>query len=212
VVASVATLGCVGVGLPLAIWLHGLGRGRWIVDSLVSLPLVLPPTVVGWVLLDLLGKRGFVGQWLTPFAPGRLLFTWPAIALASFLLGLPLFVRAVCGSLSRIEPELRETARLCGARDWDYWWKVGFPLASSGIVSGAALAFGRSLGEFGAALILGGQIPGSTETVSTALWTAIETGDQSAAMRWAAVLGLTSLVLNIGTVRWAASVPENPRS
>lgn len=201
-VASVATVLCVLVGLPIAIWLDGVGRGRWIFETLISLPLVLPPTVVGWVLMDILGKQGLSGQWILAITGKSWLFTWQAIALASFLIGLPLFVRAVCGSLARIEPELWETARLCGATDREYWWWIGLPLATSGMVAGAGLAFGRSLGEFGAALILGGQIPGSTETVATALWTAIETGDQTAATRWATLLALGALTIHLGTIRW----------
>lgn len=202
-VAATSTAFAVVVGLPLAVALHRVGRVRWLIDAVLGLPLVLPPAVVGWAMLDVLGNNTPFGRAASRLTGQPFLFTWQAVAAASFVLGLPLFVRAVAGALARVETELWETARLDGATEPQIWRKIGFPLAGTGIASGVVLAFSRSLGEFGAALIVGGQITGSTETLATALWTAIESGNRADAMRWAGWLAAGSLLLNIGATRWS---------
>lgn len=202
-VAATSTAFGVVVGLPLAVALHRVSRSRWLIDAVLGLPLVLPPAVVGWAMLDVLGNNTPFGRAISRLTGQPFLFSWQAVAAASFVLGLPLFVRAVAGALARVETELWETARLDGATETQIWHKIGFPMAGTGIASGVVLAFSRALGEFGAALIVGGQIAGSTETLATALWTAIESGNRADAMRWAVWLAAGSLLLNIGAARWS---------
>lgn len=207
-VATVATTLCLVLGMPLAFRLAFGHKSRWIVDLLLAFPLVTPPAVVGWVLLELMGRRGGIGMGYRGLFEHDLLFTWQAILIASVVLGLPLFVRTVVGGLSRIDSELMESARLAGASESAVRRHIVLPLAAPAVASGIVLAFGRSLGEFGAALMVGGQLPGSTETIATALWSAVETDDRAAAWKWALLLAAVSLALHAAMTRWIGSHRE----
>lgn len=205
--AGGATALCLAVGTPLAAWLARPFRGRWIAESVVSLPLALPPTVVGWALIDLLGRGTAFGRWLNDTAGIHLLFTAPALALAAAVLALPLYVRTASAALEAVDRELLEAGRTLGATEATLVRAVVLPLAWRGIAAGAALAFARAAGEFGAALMVGGQIPGQTETAAIALWNAVEMGDADAARRQAwmlagVALGLNAVVALLGG-RWA---------
>ncbi len=145
-------------------------RGKWIVETLVNLTLVLPPVVTGYVLLRILGREGLIGAWLEQTLGLRIAFTWWAAALASAALGFPLMVRAIRLAFQGVDPRLEEAARSLGARPVDAFLSVSLPLARSGIIAGAVLAFARSLGEFGATITFAGNIPGATQTLPLAVF------------------------------------------
>lgn len=176
-VAGWATLLSVLFGLPLA---YGLARtrfwGRGFLESLALLPLVLPPTVLGYALLVGLGSRGLVGQWLKSVGH-PLVFTWQGAALAASLAGLPLFVSQARVSLAAIDPDIVGAARNDGAGFFALCRFILLPLARPGLLAGTTLAFARALGDFGATLMVAGDTPGQTQTLSLAIYDAVQAGD-----------------------------------
>jgi molybdate transport system permease protein len=170
-VAGTALVGIVIFGLALALLLvRGSFRGKLLLETLISLPLVLPPTVVGYYLLIVLGQGNPLVSWLG----GDLLFTWQAAALASMVVGLPLMVLAARAAFEGVNPEVEEAARVDGAAWWGVWWHVTLPLAQKGILAGLILGGMRALGEFGATLMIAGNIPGRTQTLPLAIYDAVQ--------------------------------------
>jgi molybdate transport system permease protein len=189
--------------LPLAIaaaWLLVRGRfaGRTLLDAFVHLPLVLPPVVVGYLLLVLFGVRGPLGGWLHSTFGIRLAFTTGGAALATAVMSFPLMVRAIRLSLEGVNPGLEEAARTLGAGPLDRFATITLPLMAPGILAGAVTAFAAGLGEFGAVITFASNIPGVTRTLPLALYTAIQSPDgELAAGRLAALsfgLGLAGLI------------------
>ena len=164
--ALAATLITFFLGLAAARYMAGRDfRGKSLVDGFFILPLVLPPTVVGFGLLCLFGRNGPVGQLL--FAMGRpVVFSWSATVIASAVVSFPLMYQAARAAFEQVEPNLENAARTLGASEWRVFWRISVPLAWPGIAAGAVLAFARSLGEFGATLMLAGNIPGKTQTIN----------------------------------------------
>lgn len=198
------------VSLPFAIlfaWL--LGRGRWhgklLLDAFVHLPLVLPPVVVGYLLLLLFGSRGPLGQWLDETFGIQLIFTSNGAALATAVMAFPLMVRAIRISLEAIDPGLEDAAQTLGASAWDRFVSITLPLMLPGILAGGVTAFAAALGEFGAVITFVSNIPGETRTLPLALYTALQTpGGEALAARLAAIsfsLGLAGLVVSELLVR-----------
>lgn len=191
-------------GLPFAIafaWLLARRQfvGKTLVDALVHLPLVLPPVVIGYFLLLLFGTRGPLGAWLNDSFGVRLVFTRQGAALATAVMSFPLVVRAIRLSIENIDRGLEEAARTLGAGAWDRFLTITLPLMLPGILAGAIVAFSASLGEFGAVITFVSNIPGETQTLPLALYSAIQTpaGDVAAA-RLALIsvgLGLSGLML-----------------
>ncbi len=190
--------------LPFAIavaWLLTRRRfyGRFLLDALVHLPLVLPPVVVGYFLLLLLGARGPVGAWLDDAFGIRLVFTREGAAIATAVMSFPLVVRAIRLSLENVDRGLEDAARTLGASGWDRFATITLPLMLPGIVAGAIVAFAASLGEFGAVITFVSNVPGETQTLPLALYTALQTpGGDAAAARLAMLsvgLGLAGLLL-----------------
>ncbi len=183
--------------LPAIATAHLLARRRFpghaLVDALVHLPLVLPPVVTGYALLFVFSPRG-------PLGDLGLAFTWRGAALASAVVAFPLFVRAVRLSFDAIDPAQEEAARVTGAGPWRVFRTISLPLALPGVLAGALLAFGRSLGEFGATIAFAGSIPGQTDTLPLAIWQALQSpGGESRAMTLAAIsAGLAFLTLLAG--------------
>ena len=189
--------------LPVAIlaaWLLTRRRftGRTLLDALVHLPMVLPPVMVGYVLLLLFGVRGPVGHWLYDSFGLRLAFTTRGAALATAVMSFPLMVRAIRLALENVDRGLEEAARTLGAGAVDRWFTVTLPLMAPGILAGAVTAFVASLGEFGAVITFAGNVPGATRTLPIALYSALQTPDGGAAAARIALisfaLGLTGLV------------------
>ncbi|EKP94361.1 molybdate ABC transporter permease subunit [Thermaerobacter subterraneus] len=202
-VVTAATVLVVAAGLPLAVALSRPGwKGRTLVDVLVTLPLALPPTVLGFYLLELLGYRGPLG-WLSRHLLGStLIFTPAAAVLAAAVLALPLFVQPARAALEEIPPEVREAAAIDGAVGWALIRHVILPLAWPGVATGVLLAFTRALGEFGATLMVAGNIPGRTQTLSLAIYSAVQAGRDDLAGRLALLLtAVAALSLGAG-YRW----------
>jgi molybdate transport system permease protein len=182
-------------GLAVA-WL--LGRcdffGKTLVDGLVHLPLVLPPVVVGYLLLLLLGRNGPLGSWLFATLGITLPFTWEGAALAAAVMAFPLMVRAMRLSLEAVDQKLETAARTLGATRLSVFLTITLPLTLPGILAGAVLAFARSLGEFGATITFVSNIPGETRTLPLALYSLIQTpGGEAGALRLAMISVLLSL-------------------
>jgi len=175
-----------GIGIGWLLARHDF-RGKWIVETLVNLTLVLPPVVTGYLLLRLLGRQGWVGAWLEQSLGIQIAFTWWAAAIASAALGFPLMVRAVRLAFRGVDPRLEEAARSLGAGRLDAFLTVSLPLARSGIIAGAVLAFARSLGEFGATITFAGNIPGQTQTLPLAVFSQMNRADGTGSFRLAVV-------------------------
>lgn len=186
--ASLGTL----LGFPLALALAWLlvkssFRGKVVLDTLVSFPLVLPPIITGYFLLLLLGKNGPIGGPLENILGLKLVFTWVAAALAAGLVSLPLMVRAMEVAIAGVDPRLERAARSLGASPIRAFFTVTVPLAYRGILGGVLLAFARGLGEFGATIIVAGNIPGQTQTIPLAMFTDLQAGDDGGALRLVAL-------------------------
>jgi len=170
-VTATATVGILIIGLALALLLARVSfRGKLLLETLLYLPLVLPPTVVGYYLLFILGRGSFLVEQLNI----DLLFTWQAAAFASMVVGLPLMVQTARAAFEEVEPEVEGAARVDGAAEWQVWWYVTLPLARRGILAGLILSAARALGEFGATLMVAGNIPGRTQTLPMAIYDAIQ--------------------------------------
>ncbi|HEV2764113.1 MAG TPA: molybdate ABC transporter permease subunit [Pyrinomonadaceae bacterium] len=201
---STALVVVAGVGLG---WLLARRRfaGREVLDALVTLPLVLPPTVLGYYLLVLLGRNGPLGQafeWLTG---SQLVFTWRGAVIAAAAGALPLMVKTARAAVAGVDAELEDAARTLGRGEWQVFRQVTLPLASRGVVAGAMLAFARSLGDFGATLMVAGNIPGRTQTASIAIYDAAQAGRDSYALTLVLILSAVAFALLYLTNRLTAA-------
>ncbi|MDP4496990.1 molybdate ABC transporter permease subunit [Vibrio cholerae] len=177
-VAGYATLWLLPIGIVLA-WV--LARtsfiGKGLIDSLVHLPLVLPPVVIGYLLLISMGRQGFIGQWLYQVFGLSFSFSWRGAVLACMVIALPLMVRSIRLSLESVDQKLEQAARTLGASPMRVFFTITLPLTLPGILTGVMLAFARSLGEFGATISFVSNIPGETQTIPLAMFTFLETPD-----------------------------------
>jgi molybdate transport system permease protein len=196
-VTAVATALIVAVGLPLALLLaRRRFRGQTLLETLIFLPLVLPPTVVGYYLLLFLGRNGPIARGLDV----QLLFTWGAAALASAIVGLPLLVQAGRAAFAGVDRSLEIAARTLGSSELEVFWRVTLPLARRGVLAGLVLAAARALGEFGATLMVAGNIPGRTQTLPLAIYDAVQSRNYAEAN--AMVLMMTGIAfLSLWAVR-----------
>jgi molybdate transport system permease protein len=198
-VAALATVLCALVGIPVA-WLLARRqfRGKTLIDLLVTLPLVLPPTVTGYYLIVLLGRGGWLGAPLYRVTGWAVTFTWYAAVIAATVMALPLLVRTARAAIESVDRELEKAAYTLGRSEWRTALEVTLPLARNGLLAGLVLAFARALGEFGATLMLAGNIPGRTTTVPLAIYTAVQTGESGeVVVLVAALTALSCLVLVI---------------
>jgi len=192
-VALFATLLNALLGIPLAyILARRAFRGRALVDLLVTLPLVLPPTVTGYYLIVLLGRRGWLGAPVYAWTGWSVAFTWYAAVIAATVMALPLLVRTARAAIESVDRELEKAAYTLGRSEWRTALEVTLPLAKNGIIAGLVLAFARALGEFGATLMLAGNIPGKTTTVPLAIYTAVQTGEMGEAVLLVVALTILS--------------------
>ena len=184
------------IGIPLA---YLLARRRFwgqsLVDLLVTLPLVLPPTVAGYYLIVLLGRRGVLGAPLYALTGWTVAFTWYAAVIAATVMALPLLVRTARAAIESVDRNLERAAFTLGRSEWATAIAVTLPLARNGIIAGLVLAFARALGEFGATLMLAGNIPGKTATVPLAIYTAVQTGESQEALALVGLLTALSCVV-----------------
>ncbi|USD43096.1 molybdate ABC transporter permease subunit [Vibrio sp. SCSIO 43135] len=198
-VSTVAVIFSLPLGI-LCAWL--LARvefvGKSLFDSLIHLPLVLPPVVIGYLLLVSMGRQGFIGQWLYEWFGISFGFSWRGAALASAVVSFPLLVRAIRQSIEAVDTRLEQAARTLGSSRWRVFYTITLPLTVPGIISGIIIAFARSLGEFGATITFVSNIPDETRTIPLAMYSFIETpGAEFEAMRLciiSVVIALLSLV------------------
>ena len=182
-------------GLWLARWLATTAwRGRPVIEALLMLPLLLPPTVIGFYLLITLGQGSALGAWLARTLNLRLVFSFEGLLLASVLVNLPFMVQPLQRAFAAIPLSLREAAWVCGLSPWRAFWKIELPLAWPGLLAGVALTMAHTLGEFGVVLMVGGSIAGETKTLSIAIYDRVQAFDMASAHVMALVLVLASLV------------------
>ena len=172
--------------------------GRDVVDALLLLPMVMPPTVLGYYLLVAFGRRGALGQWLETHLGIELIFTWQGAVAASAIVGFPLVFKAARTAFEAVDRNLENAGRTLGYGEWTVFTRVTLPLAWRGIVAGAMLAFARAIGEFGATLMVAGNIPGRTQTMSIAIYEAVHAGDDALANTLVLIASVVCIVLLVG--------------
>ena len=188
-------------------WLLARRRfpGREFVNAVLTLPLVLPPTVMGYYLLVVIGKRGWLGQWLHETFGITLIFTWQGAVIAATVVAFPLLLSSARTAFETVDPQLEKAARVLGLNEWAVFFRVTVPMAWPGIMAGVLLVFARSLGEFGATLMVAGSIPGRTQTLSVAVYEAVQAGDDATANKLIAIISVTCIVMLLAAGRLAPS-------
>ncbi len=198
-----ATLLTLVVGLAAAVWrARRRGPAMALVDGFFLLPLVLPPTVVGFFLLLLFGRNGPLGKLLLHVG-ATVVFSWPATVIAAAVVSFPMMYLTARAALEQVDSRFLEAARTLGASEWRVLGEVALPLAWPGVLAGTILSFARALGEFGATLMLAGNIPGKTATIPIAIYFAVESDDIQRAVAWCAVDVAISLALLGGLYYWS---------
>jgi molybdate transport system permease protein len=193
-VDAVATAPTTALGLALAFVLARREfRGKELLDALLTVPLVLPPTVTGYYLIVLLGRRGLLGAPLYRWTGWTITFTWHAAALAATVVALPLMLKAARAAIESVEPKYEQASYTLGKGELETFVRVTLPLARRGVVAGIVLSAARALGEFGATLMLAGNIPGRTQTMPLAIYEAVITGDDARARTLALLLTVVSV-------------------
>jgi molybdate transport system permease protein len=181
-VAAVSTALIVLTGIPIAYFLARKDfRGKELIDVLCTLPLVLPPTVTGYYLIILFGRNGFIGRVIYEWTGWSIMFTWYAAVLASFIVALPLMIKTARAAIESVDKNLVNASYTLGHSEFDTALKVILPLAKRGIVAGTVLSFARAMGEFGATLMLAGNLPGRTDTMPIAIYSLAGSGEWSQA-------------------------------
>ncbi|MED3786490.1 molybdate ABC transporter permease subunit [Peribacillus frigoritolerans] len=170
-------------------------RGRVLLETAFLLPLVLPPSVVGFLLIVIFGKNGMPGQFIERVFDQPLMFTWWAAVIASTVVAFPLMYQSAKTGFEGIDEEIENAARVDGAGGWRLFLFVTLPLAAKSIVTGAILSSARALGEFGATLMFAGNIPGQTQTIPTAIYIAMDSGNMTLAWLWVAVIIVISFIM-----------------
>ncbi|HWR24717.1 MAG TPA: molybdate ABC transporter permease subunit [Methanosarcina sp.] len=196
-IAAVSTFFVAVLGLLLAYVLAKKEfRGKWLADVLVTLPLVLPPTVTGYILVILLGKNGVLGGVFTRITGSGILFTWQAAAIAAFVVSLPFMVKTASSSIGAVDRSIEEAAHILGRSELETALFITLPLAKKGIIAGCVLSFARAVGEFGATLMVAGNIQGKTSTMPLSIYGAYQTGNNELASLLVIVLvGMSFLTI-----------------
>jgi molybdate transport system permease protein len=190
---ATAIVGVVGLAAAVLLAKYNF-RGKEILDALLTLPLVLPPTVTGYYLIVLLGRRGLIGGYLYDLTGWSIVFTWEGAVLAAVVVSLPLMIKAARAGIESVNPEYETASFTLGKSRLETFWRITLPLAKRSIVAGLVLSFARALGEFGATLMVAGNIPGRTQTMPMAIYEAVVSGEDRTAQMLAIILTLISLV------------------
>ncbi|MBR5319487.1 MAG: molybdate ABC transporter permease subunit [Peptococcaceae bacterium] len=202
-IASIATVFSFLFGVLFAYILNKKnipGKNFW--ETLITLPMILPPSVTGYFLLMLLGKRGVIGSVLIDMFGFKIIFTWYAAVIAASIVSLPLMYQNVKAAFVNVDPAYERAARTLGSSEFRIFTTITFPLAWPGIISGIVLAFCRAIGEFGATLMVAGNIPGKTQTVPTAIYYAVENGNTTEANTLVLIMTVFSFVLIFALNKW----------
>lgn len=182
----------VGVGYALA---RGTFWGRSVLDAALTLPMVMPPTVLGYYLLVILGRKGVVGAWLQDHFGVTLIFTWQGAVIAATVVAFPLVFKSARAAFEAVDTQLEQAARVLGVSEMGVFLRVTVPLAWRGILAGLLLAFARAMGEFGATLMVAGSIPGKTQTLSVAVYEAVQAGQDDTANLLVIITSLTCMAV-----------------
>lgn len=179
-------------------------RGKWrgLIDSLFTLPLVLPPTVLGFFLLLLFGKNGPMGK-LLEMMNTSVIFTWSATVIAAVVVAFPMMYRSSRSAFEQIDNDLIAAAKTLGLSNWKIFYKIAIPLAWPGIIGGIVLSFARALGEFGATLMIAGNIPGKTQTIPLAIFFKVQAMDYKGAMLWVITIVAISVIMILILNKWS---------
>ena len=201
--AAVATVVTFLTGIGLALLVVRMHRFQGLADAVITLPMVLPPTVAGFFLLLLFGRRGIIGKFLLQWDI-QLVFTWKAAVIAAVVVSLPLMYRTARGAFEQLDPDIVNAARTLGVSEWRIFWRILLPNARAGILAGLVLSFTRALGEFGATIMVAGNIPGVTQTMSTAIYAAVQANDYDLAGQWAMIIAAISLLFVVLLNWWTS--------
>jgi molybdate transport system permease protein len=177
--------------------------GRELLDAVLTLPFVLPPTVLGYYLLVVIGKRGWLGGWLYQTFGINLIFTWQGAVIAATIVSFPLVLKSARAAFEGVDPQLEKAARVLGLGELALFFRITLPMAWPGILAGTLLVFARSLGEFGATLMVAGSIPGRTQTLSIAVYEAVQAGQDSVANTLVVIISVTCIVVLLVAARLA---------
>ncbi len=202
-VAVVSTIFTFFIGMFAAYGVSKMRRGKVLLDSILTLPMILPPTVVGFFLLLLFGKNGLLGQFLDKIA-FSVVFTWYGAVIAAAVVSFPLMYRTARGSFDQMDDNLVQAGRTLGMSRTRIFWKVILPSSWPGVAAGAVLAFTRAMGEFGATAMLAGNIPGRTQTMSLAIYSAVQANNRERAYAWVAIILAISLITILLMNYWSA--------
>jgi len=195
-VALLASILVALLGVAAAWWMNRRAfRGKTVVETLFMLPLVLPPTVVGFLLLVALGRKSWLGQVAEWLFQAPIIFSWWAAVIAAVVVAFPLVYQTMKVGLAAVDRDLEDAGRSTGANEWQVFRYITLPLAKRSLVSAFILGFARSLGEFGATLMIAGNIPGKTQTVPTAIYVAVDSGNLTMAWVWTGSVVLISFVM-----------------
>ena len=175
--------------------------GRDLVDAALTLPMVMPPTVLGYYLLVLIGSHGVIGAWLLQHFGIRLIFTWQAAVIAATIVAFPLVFKAARAAFENVDPQLEDAARTLGLSEPAVFFRISLPLAWRGILAGLLLSFARALGEFGATLMVAGSIVGKTQTLSIAVYEAVQAGQDNTANFLVAITSITCIAVLLSAGR-----------
>jgi len=214
-----AALIALGLSLKVALWATAidlvlgvafgylLARGRFpgrdMLDALLTLPMVMPPTVLGYYLLVLIGRNGPLGAWLHSTFGINLIFTWQGAVIAAAVVAFPLVLKGARSAFEAVDLQLEQAARVLGVSPIGVFLRVSLPLAWRGVLAGALLAFARSMGEFGATLMVAGSIPGKTQTLSIAVYEAVQAGQDDTANVLVLVTSITCVLVLVAATRLA---------
>ena len=180
--------------------------GKWLVDLLITLPLVLPPAVTGYLLIILLGKNGIIGRYVFDLTGTGILFTWQAAVIAAFVVSTPLMVKTATSAIEAVDRNLEYAAYTMGRSEVETAFLITLPLARKGILAGCVLSFARAVGEFGATLMVAGNIPGKTNTISLSIYGAYQAGDNELAD----LLVIILIIMSLSTIAAAGRLAKSP--
>jgi len=203
-VAILATCVTFLLGLAAANFVYRMKRGKGVIDTIFTLPMILPPTVAGFFLLLAFGRNGFIGRFLDSFFGITVVFSWVGAVIAAIFVSFPLMYRTARGAFEQIDQNVIHAAETLGFSKTRIFWTIKVPMAKAGILAGTVLAFARALGEFGATIMLAGNIPGRTQTMAIAVFSAVSAGNREVAYIWVAVLSMMSFVMIMLMNHWVA--------
>jgi molybdate transport system permease protein len=200
-VSLVATLLCIAIGIPIALWASRRRSPSPFAQSIINLPLVLPPTVLGYFLLVLLGRNSVIGQAYEHLTGHLLVFTWQAAAIAAAVASMPLLITQARVAFENVEREIQDSARVFGANELQVFAFITLPIARGGVIAGITLAFARAMGDFGATLMVAGSIPGVTRTMPLAIYDALIAGDNQTIYAFVTITSIITMAFTWTAMR-----------